>query len=213
VIGLPVALAVSPARVAVVAPAARALELRNVGATRVAVDVGRRRGANGWVSIRPAHLMLGAGARRVLTLRVGPGRAAGAGDHELRVFLIARPVGHASVAVRVRLGIRVRIRVPGRIVRRLLVRGLHVRRHAGRRVLLVSLANRGNVAEQLRGHVTVTLVRGGRLLSRLRPRTNRELLPGARTMLALPYAGGARGLVTAIVTVRPGAQRRYRLRL
>jgi hypothetical protein len=79
--------------------------------------------------------------------------------------------------------------------------------------LLVSLANRGNVAEQLRGHVTVTLVRGGRLLSRLRPRTNRELPPGARTTLALPYAGGARGLVIAIVTVRPGAQRRYRLRL
>jgi hypothetical protein len=76
----------------------------------------------------------------------------------------------------------------------------------------VSLHNGGNVTEQLRGRVTVTLLRGGRLLSRLRYGAIRELYPGAAGVVGLPYRGRARGPVTAVVRTR-SVLRRYRLRL
>jgi hypothetical protein len=218
----PVALSVSPARIALGAPASRTIELRNLGAERVVVDVartsvGRRVETRGWVSIRPAHLALRAGSRAVLTLRVRAAQAAQPGDHRLRVLLIARPQRRGRVAVLVRLGIGVRVRMPGRVVRRLDVRGLRVRRGAGGRALLVSIGNRGNVTEQLRGRLTVTLKRSGRVVSRLRPQKVRELLPRTRTVLALPYVGHVRGVVTAIVKLRierlVPLVRRYRLRL
>ncbi|HYY03322.1 MAG TPA: hypothetical protein VE736_05495 [Gaiellaceae bacterium] len=220
---LPVALAVSPARVALVAPASRVLEVRNAGAQRLVVDIAprsvdKRTAANEWLSIRPRHLILGAGSNARLTLRAGLHPRARPGDHQLRMLLIARPLGRSRVAVRVRLGVGIRVRIPGRLRRRLDVRGLRVHRHARARVLLVSVVNQGNVTEQLRGPLTVTLVRRGRVVSRLRPPGFRELSPGARTVLALPYTGRVRGLVTAIVTVRlsgrlPRLARRYRIRL
>jgi hypothetical protein len=84
--------------------------------------------------------------------------------------------------------------------------------------LLVSLANRGNVTEELRGRLSLTLALHGRVLTRLRLGRFRELYPGARAVVALPYMGTVHGLVTAIVTVRLGAgsrplERRYRLLL
>ena len=82
-------------------------------------------------------------------------------------------------------------------------------------MLLLSVANRGTVAERLRACLTVTLLRRGKIVSRLRPRDRGELFPGERVTVALPYAGGVRGLVTAVVKARLGAQivRRYRIRL
>jgi hypothetical protein len=92
-----------------------------------------------------------------------------------------------------------------------------VRRGAQGRALLVSLANRGNVTEQLRGRLAVTLFRNGRVISRLRPRKVGALLPATRTVLAMPYLGHARGLVTAILKLRLEGHvplvRSYRLRL
>jgi hypothetical protein len=220
--GPPVALSVSPARVALVAPASRTIELRNVGSQRVAVDVARKsvdgRGAAiGWLTIRPARLVLRPGSEAVLILRARVGGGARPGDHQLRLLLIARPPDGSRLAVRLRLAIGVRVRVPGRILRRLDVRGVRVSRHAGRRVLLVSVANHGNVTEQVRGHLTVTLLRHGRFVSRLRPRRLRELAPATRAVVALPYTGRVRGLVTAVVRVRVGAgrslERRYRIRV
>jgi hypothetical protein len=92
------------------------------------------------------------------------------------------------------------------------VEGLSARRFRGKRTLVLSVANRGNVTEQLRGRLTVTLVRHSRVISRLRLGRSRELFPGARAAVALPYAGSARGLVTALAKVRgsPG-EHRYRL--
>lgn len=223
IVAPPVALSVSPARVALVAPASRAIELRNVGAERVVVDVSRRsidgRGApNGLLGIRPAHLVLRPGSRGVLTLRAGAGRAVGPGDHVLRLLFVARAVSASQVAVRLRLGVRVRVHIPGRTVRRLDVRGVRVARRAGARVLFVAVANAGNVSEQLRGRLTVTLIRRGRFVSRLRLRTGRELFPGTHAVVALRYFGRVRGLVTAVVTVRAGGhvrpvERRYLIRL
>jgi hypothetical protein len=128
------------------------------------------------------------------------------------LLLVGRPVDGTGVAVRLRLGVPVRVRMPGRIVHRLRIRGLAVRRHRRSRDLLVSVANVGNITEQLRGQVTVTFMRSNRILSRLRSRRPRELFPGMRTLLTLRYAGGVRGPITAVVKTRD-EQRRYRLRL
>ena len=219
----PVALSVSPARIALVAPASRAIELHNIGAERVAVDVTRassdgRGAAKELLAIRPRHIVLGAGSHRVLTLRAGASGRAGPGDHQLRLLFVARPAHAGRVAVRLRLGVGVRVRVPGRTVRRLFVRGLRVRPISGARVLLVSVANTGNVTEQLRGRLTVTLFRRGRFVSRLRSRAAHELSPGTHAVVPLRYRGPARGLVTAVVRAGPGttgrpAVRRYRIRL
>lgn len=214
-VGSAVALSVSPARVALVAPASRTLELRNTGAERLTVDVTSKsvdgRKATGWLTLRPAHVVLAAGASTRLMLRASTSRSE-PGDHDVLLLLAARPARGGGVGVRVRLGVRVRVRMPGRIVRELAVTGLRVRRHRGGRELLVSLSNRGNVAEQLRGQLAVTLIRNGRVVSLLRPRQPRELSPRMRAVVALRYGGGVRGLVTAVVKVR-GKERRYRLRL
>ena len=206
----PVAVAVSPARLAFVAPASRRLQLHNLGAVAVVVDVPRARRA--LLTIRPAHVVLRSGARTTLTLRAKQTAGVGAGDHQLVLLFVARPLDTARIGVRMRLGIRLRVRVPGRLVRRLHVRGVRVARARGRRALLVSIVNRGNVVEQLGGRVAVTLLRHGRVVSRLRWRAARELPPAARTVIGLPYRGGARGVVTAVVHCGR-VSGRYRLRL
>jgi hypothetical protein len=133
-------------------------------------------------------VLLRAGADATVTLRAGL-RGGAPGDHRLVLLLVGRPLDRGGVAVRLRVGVPVRVRMPGRIVRRLDIRGLRVRRHKRERVLLVAVANAGNVTEQLRGLVTVTISRRGRVVSRLRPRHPRELFPARRTVLALPYTG------------------------
>lgn len=215
-----IALSVSPARVSLIAPASRTIEVRNVGAERVVVDIARKSGrqTKQWLSIRPGRLALRSGSRALVTLRVRAQGRAEPGDHQVLLLFTARPVVRSRLAVRMRLGVGVRVRLPGQIVRRLDVRGLQVRRHGRVRLLLVSLANRGNVTEQLRGRLSVTLVRAGRFLSRLRARGLRELPPETRAVVSMRYAGRVRGVVTAVVKVhlagesRP-RERRYRIRL
>lgn len=217
-----VALTISPTRVALVAPASRAIELRNVGADPVAVDLarkrmGRRTAAKTWLAIRPARVFLRAGAKVVFTVRVKRPRRAEPGDHHVLVLATTRPQRGRHLAVRMRLGVVVKVRVPGRIVRRLEFRRLRVRRAHRARVLSITLANRGNVTEQL-VRVTTSLVRRGQVVARLRSRVQRELLPGGQTVVELRYRGRVRGSVSVIVKVRlrPGVhsiERRYRIRL
>jgi hypothetical protein len=213
----PVALTVSPARAILLAPASRTLELGNLGTERIAVDVamralGPRTGPSTWLTVAPRRLVIRGGARTVLTVRAGTG--ASPGDHNVLVLVTGRPVDGSRIAVRLRLGVRLRIRAPGRLVHSLSVTGLHARRVRGMRTLVVSVANRGNVTEQLRGRLTVTLVSRSRVVSRLRLGRSREVYPGGRASVALPYAGRARGVVTALVAIRGGPSgRRYRLRL
>jgi hypothetical protein len=215
------ALAVAPARLALVAPASRRLELSNIGAERVVVDVAwrstdSRPAVKRWLRLRPAHLVLPRGSRALLTLATQAGPSPG--DHQLMLVVTGRPANRSRVAVRLRLAVHVRVRAPGRLVRKVDVEGIRVRRTGRKRALLVALANRGNVTEQLSGRVTVTLARGRRLVSRLRYTRRRELFPAARAVVALPYAGRVRGALTAIVTLRrgrhaPALERRYRIRL
>jgi hypothetical protein len=208
----PVALTVSPARAVLRAPTSRTLRIANSGTDAVSVDVawkllGRHKAPDPWLSIAPRRLLLRGGAGATVSVRAGPG--ASPGDHQLLVLVTGRPADRSRVAVRLRVGVRVRIRAPGRLVRRLAVEGLHVRRFKEKRMLLVSVANRGNVTEQLRRRLTVTLADHGRVISRLRLGRFWELYPGARAVVALPYAGRAHGLVTALVDVRgnPGPRR------
>ena len=218
-----VALSVSPARLALAAPGSRTIKVRNDGAERVVVDVarrtlGRQTAAKTWLQIVPARLVLRSGERAMLTLRVKLPRRAEPGDHQVLVVLTTRPLRGARVNVQLRLGVRVRMVVPGRIVRHLTLGSLHVHRRHDARFMFVSVANRGNVTVQLRGCVTALLVRRGEQVARLGLPARRALLPGARAVSVLRYRGRLRGLVSAVVRIRLGSglrvvERRYRIRL
>jgi hypothetical protein len=209
----PVALSVSPARIAVTAPGSRAIRLRNVGAGDVVVDttrkpLGARAPASGWVTIAPRRLLLRPGDGAALTLRVAPRSGAAPGDHHVLVLLGARQAETTHVLVRLRLGVVVRVRVQGRIVRSLQLGRLNVARRGRARLLSASVANRGNVSEDLRNRATIALGRHGRVFARFRAAAPRELFPGTRAGLRARYRGRVRGIVRAVVTVRVGERRR-----
>jgi hypothetical protein len=218
-----VALSVSPARIALATPGSRTIKVRNDGAERVVIDATRRTldgetTARAWLQIVPARVVLRSSESATLTLRVSPPRRAEPGDHHVLVLLTTRPLRGGRVNVQVRLGVRLRMVVPGRIVRQLGVGGLRVRRRPAARLMFVSVVNRGNVTVQLRGCVIALLVRRGHELARLSPSALRALPPGARTLITLRYGGPVRGPVTAVVQVRLGpgirlVERRYRIRL
>jgi hypothetical protein len=218
-----VALSVSPARLAVAAPGSRTIKLRNDGAERVVVDVSRRTlggqaAAKTWLRIVPAHVVLRSGESAILTLRVKPHGRAEPGDHHVLVLLTTRPLRGGRVNVQLRLAVRIRMIVPGRIVRRLTLGSLRVHRQRNARIIFVPIANHGNVTVQLRGRVTALLVRRGQQLARLSPSAPPAILPGAGALLMLRYSGRVRGLLTAVVRVRLGpgvraVEHRYRIRL
>jgi len=212
-----VALSVSPARLVLAVPGARAIKVRNDGAEQVAVDATRRtvggQAPAKWLDIVPTRLLLRSGASAMLTLRAEQPRHAEPGDHHVVVLLTTRPLGGGRVNVKVRLGVRVRAVVPGRVLHRLTLGGLVVRKL----LMFVSIANGGNVTIQLRNRVTAWLARRGRHLARLNPHVQQALRPGARSSLTLRYNGRLRGALTAIVRIRLGSgirvERRYRIRL
>lgn len=205
-----IALTVSPARVDLVGASTQVVRVRNAGRTRAVLDVTRAgfalsvrgrpvivKSSAPWLSFSPRQLWIAAGGSAALTVSARVPRGLAPGDHPALLLLTQRPVARGGLAVRTRIGIVVSLRVPGRVAHRLVVGGVRVR---GRKVL-VSLANSGNVTETLaRSQVTVTLWRGRRLVARLRPPA-RELLPGARGILELRYAGRIRGPITARVEI------------
>ncbi len=209
-----VALSVSPAQLALTVPGSRRIRVRNEGTERVVVDVTRRT----WLRIVPARLTLRSGESATLTLGLRRPAHAEPGDHRALVLLTTRPLRAGRVNVQIQLGVRVKLRVPGRIVRQLTLGRLRVERGRGARFMFVWVANRGNVTVALRGHVTASLLRRGRQPARLESRARRALVPGAHAVLTLRYSGRVRGPVTLVVRVRLGAsgrivERRYRARL
>jgi hypothetical protein len=218
-----VALSVSPARLALAAPGSRTIKLRNDGAEQVVVDVARRPlgpppAAKMWLQITPTRVVLRSAESAILTLRASPPRRAEPGEHRILVLLTTRPLRGGRVNVQVRLGVRIRMVVPGRIVRNAALGGLRLRRSRNARFMFVSVTNRGNVTVPLRGRATALLLRRGQRLAQLTPRGRRALLPGARAVLALRYGGRVRGLLTVVIRIRlgPGVraiERHYRVRL
>ena len=181
--------------------AAFALDLR--GRPRIVPGARTARVAASWLTVRPRRLALRAGESASLVVSAALPQGAQPGDHDALVLLTTRAPHGARVAVRMRLGIIVAVRVPGAIVRRLELRRLRVRRAGRVRVLELFVANRGNVTEVLeRDRVKVTLRRHGRVLARLRPR-KRQLLPLTTGIEQFRYRGPVRGRVTALAEIAP----------
>lgn len=224
-----VSLSASPARLALASGERQTIRLTNFGRSRVTVDSslsgvavdlrGRPaliqrstagRNAAGWLRVRPRHVAISPGRSTVLSIGVRVPRRAQPGDHHAAVVLATRPLERRRVGVRMRLAVRVSVRAPGRVRRRISIRALTVRRAGRARLLEVRLGNRGNVTEELAGRVTVRL--GGRTVLRVRsPR--RELLPGRDGVVAVVYRGTIRGVVRARVEVRGAGAGTFRIRL
>ena len=215
------ALSVSPVRIRLTGASSRTITITNAGNAAAAVQarpasfVLDRRGkptiareprqAAGWLRLRPRRLVLAPGGTAVVTVSSAAPAGARPGDHPALVLLMTQPSRAAGVAIRVRIGVVVYVRVAGRIVHRLELGALSVRE----RVLEADVTNLGNVVERVR--VCVTLSRGGHALARLGPVT-RTLLPHSRGIERFRYRGRLRGWVTARVDA--GVLRRtFRIRL
>ena len=215
------ALSVSPVRIRLTRAVSRTIMITNTGDAAAAVDarpasfVLDRRGkptiarerqrAAGWLRLRPRRLVLAPGGTAVVTVSLAAPAGALPGDHPALVLFTTQPPRAAGIAIRVRIGVVVFVRVAGRIVHRLELGALRVRG----RVLEAPVANRGNVVERTR--VRASLSRGGHVLVRLGS-VGRTLLPHSRGIERFRYRGRLRGWVTARVEL--GALRRtFRIRL
>ena len=215
-----VTLSAAPLRFAVHSGAVQVVRLRAAGRRPLRVEAhvagyaldlrGRPRivpalDAASWVRVRPRRVTVGrSGATLVVSTRRV--RKARAGDHSALVLLTTAAPSAGGVLVRMRIGLVVTVRVPGALVHRVELRAVHLRRSGRRRVVELTLANRGNVVEPIdAAHLRLMLLRGGHVLVRLRPEP-RRLLPRATGLVALRYAGRARGRVTARLELSSGAK-------
>ena len=209
----PVSLVASPAHVSLAGAARRVVTLTSSGSEPVSVEV-RRAGyaldlrgrprvlaaRASWLRVRPRRLTLAPGQKASFVIVSAPPRRAEPGDHSELVLLTTRPLRTAALSVRMRLGVVVVVRMPGRVVRRLAVLGVRVRPPR----LEVLVANRGNVTETIaRRCVTVTLRRRGRVLARLHP-VPRLLLPRTRGVLEVPLGRRRRGRLRVVVALSTG---------
>jgi hypothetical protein len=232
----PVALTAAPGRVVLAGSTRTTVRVTNEGTKRVLVDVrragfaldlrgrprivrnGGARSATRWLTLHPTRFALGPRGSVSLVVASRLPRRAEPGDHDALVLLATRPLGNSRLAVRLRLGVVVVVRAPGRVVRRLELRGLRVARHGRRRALQLSVANRGNVTESLeRARAVVSLAHSRRRVTTL-VANDRELRPRTSGILEFAYRGRRHGLMNVRVVVRAGPGRpvlrgRYRIRM
>jgi hypothetical protein len=206
----PVSLVASPSHVALTGSARAPVTVTNSGTKTVVVDVarggfaldlrGRPRAVSrrsSWLAVGPRRLTLAPGATATLTVSAHVPRRAQPGDHSELVLLTSRPPTRRGLPVRLRLGVVVVVRAPGKVVRRVSAISLRVRRAGKARVLGLLLANRGAVTESVGGPCTVLwLHRQGRILARLRA-VERRILPHTRGLVELVYRGRLRGRLQA----------------
>jgi hypothetical protein len=221
----PARLALTGASSATVHLASAAVSVVDAQATGLAVDLrGRPRVASpgnaaAWLEVTPRHFTVRPTRGAGISVTAKPPPGARPGDHVALLLLTTHPSSSRGVAVRVRIGIVVTVRVPGKVRRRLVLEHVRLRRRGSERIVEIDLANRGNVTERLaRGWMVVTLMRHGRVLVRLSS-APRDLLPFSRGRTTLVYRGAARGWARVLVEVglpRRGAHaagRSFRLRL
>jgi hypothetical protein len=216
----PVALTAAPAHVELSGAARATVKVTNSGSKRVVVDMSRAgfaldlrgrpkivaasdvsRSAAGWLSLRPRSIALRPGASRTVTIASKPPSQVEPGDHDALVLLTTRRLVKDRVAVRMRMGVVVVVRVPGTIRRRLELRAARVAGTGRVRVLELVVANLGNVSEFFtRKRALVALYRGGRRIARLTAET-RTLRPGTVGVLQFRYRRRLAGPVIAHVDV------------
>lgn len=231
----PVGLTATPSRVSLAGTSTADVRVTNPGSLPVVVDVeqagfsldlrgqpkivprSRARAAAGWLTVRPTRFVLGASETRSLAVSARLPAQVEPGDHDALVLLTTRLRREGGVAVRMRLGIVVVVRAPGRVVRRLALGRLDVRRTRAVRILELRVANLGNVSETLaRGRVRLWLRRGS-AVTRLEA-APRDLRPRTSGIVQLRYGGRLRGWLTARaeVATQPGMpvlRRTFRIRL
>jgi len=103
-------------------------------------------------------------------------------------------------------------------MRRIELGALRVSKRAGRPALDVLVANRGNVAELLRGARTVVVRDRDRTPLAMVVARSRELRPRTRGILEFPLPARFRGRTTARIVIpsdggRSAVRRSYRIRL
>ena len=192
------------AQVHVAAP--RGAELVEVTLTPYALDLRGQPRLSGaaraprWVSVRPSRLRVGPKGA-IVTLAATPPRGAAPGDRPFALVLTTRSSRSHGVAVRLRIGVLVLARVPGRAVRRLVIGPLRVRRRGSTSTLELAVRNAGNVTERLApGRIVLAVLRRGHVVARLRP-PGRELLPRGRALVSARFRGKLRGPATVRVTL------------
>ena len=231
-----VALTASPAHVELSGAARATVKVTNSGSKRVVVDMRRagfaldlrgrpkivaanrvNRSAAGWLSFRPRTMVLRPGGSRSVMIASRPPSRAEPGDHDALVLVTTRRLIKDRVAVRMRMGVVVVVRVPGAVRRRLELRAPRIARSGRARALELVVANRGNVTELFtRKRSLVTLTRGGRRIARLTAET-RTLRPGTVGVLQFRYRRALSGPAIAHVDVTADSgqaiRRTLRLRL
>jgi hypothetical protein len=232
----PIALAAAPARLQLAAGSSRTVQVTNPGATSVVVDAAaagyavdvrgrpriaapRGRSAGAWIGVSPHRLALPPAGRASLRVSAAVPRGARPGDHTALLLLATQPLRRGSVPTRIRIGVVVVVRVPGRIVQRVVLQAVRVRSRGRARVIEVSIADRGNVDEWVGARrLSITLIRNGRVLAHLRPVGRRFLARSSGVALARAPER-LRGPVRVVVSLarpRPGVvmlRRTYHLRL
>jgi hypothetical protein len=231
----PLALTAAPARLLLPGSGSDTVRVRNPGTKRIAVDVapagfaldlrgrprivGRRgaRSAAGWLTFRPAHLTLGPHAKARLRVTARVPRGAAPGDHDALALLSTRPIARGRVSVRLRLGVVVVVRAPGKVVRHLRLGRLRVAGEASGRTLQLVVVNAGNVTEPLL-HVRTVLWRPTRRHVATVTTAARELRPRTRGVFEFRLRTRAHGPATARVVIpaapgRPAIRRTYRIRI
>jgi len=177
--------------------------------------IARAGDAASWLVVAPRRLRLGRGGG-VISIRSRSPAHATPGDHSALVLLTTSRTTARGVLVRMRIGLTVSVRIPGRLVHRLLIRRVRVRRQGVRRTLEISCANGGNVIEHVNGGVLrITLMKHGRPVGRWKP-ARRDLLPHSTGLFSFGVPRRLRGAVIARVELqRAGTHtvRRFRLRL
>jgi hypothetical protein len=214
------ALGVSPLRLELEGASTQSITARNPGSRPLVVTVtragfartlhGKPRikaagGAAGWLRARPRRLRLAPHATASFRLTATPPARARPGDHPALLLLATRPRADKKVHVLLRVGVVVLVRVAGTIVHRLEPEALSAHRNGATQLFALRLANRGNVAERLRGsRLELVLRRHGKRLATLRARLV-DLLPHSAGIAEFAYRGHLHGSVAAHVVLRPAA--------
>ena len=216
VLAAPLGLTAAPARLALAPGAHATVSVLNLGEATAVVEVARTafgldlRGrprigglAAPWFTVRPRRLVLRAGSRAVLAVAAVRRRGAAAGDHTSVLLLTTSIAGPPAVKVRMRIGVVVVVRVPGRVRRSLALERPLVVWRARMRVLRVTVENRGNVDEWIgRGRLVLRLLRGRQVVAVLRT-GSRRLLAHTRGVVEVRVPSRLRGRVRALVTIAP----------